>query len=610
MSDDKLPSFQHLRKWAWRMWHRSPTSRRCFFLVIPAVLIAVFCLAADSPWQAHGAGSSSANAGGNVVTSNEASQTPLPQASQTKGSSDQRIIAYINEHIRQGWKDFELEPSRPATDGEWIRRVYLDLIGRIPTAEETKKFTADKASDKREQLVDALLYSDEYIEEYARNWTNIWTNILIGRTGGTQQGTLVDREGLQQYLRSSFLYNKPYDDMVVELVSARGVNKPGEENYNGAVNFLLDNVEENATPATAKVSKIFLGTQVQCTQCHNHPFNDWNQASFWEMNAFFRQMRPLRTRDGRDIVSVELTDEDFPGENNDPSEAAIYYELRNGLLKIAFPKFIDGTTIDPQGYVDRVNRRQELARMISTTPQLSQTIANRMWGHFFGYGFTKPVDDMGPHNRPSHPELLDRLAQDFADYGYNLKQLMKWYVLSEPYSLSSSMVNGNKADDPTLGVKPMFSHFYMRQMSAEQLYESLIVATEADKSLGSYEQREQQKTRWLQQFSVAFGTDENDEATTFNGSIPQTLMMWNGDLIAQAIGNNSGSLLSQLAANSRMSDQQKIEHLYWTSLSRRPTRNELGLAQQLWQIHSGDSVTAMQDIYWAMLNTNEFILQH
>lgn len=539
-----------------------------------------------------------------------APQTPPPAASQDQGSSDARVIAYINEHIRQGWKDFGLEPSEAATDGEWLRRVYLDVIGRIPTAEETKSFTADRSSDKREKRVDALLYSDEYIEEYARNWTNIWTNILIGRTGGTEPRTLVNRDGLQQYLRSSFLYNKSYDDMVVELVSAQGVNKPGEENYNGAVNFLLDNVEEDATPATAKVSKIFLGTQVQCTQCHNHPFNDWKQSAFWEMNAFFRQMRPLRTRDGQDIVSVELTDEDFPGENNDPAEAAIYYELRNGLLKIAFPTFIDGTSIDPQGYVERVNRRHELARMIAESPQLPRTIVNRMWGHFFGYGFTKPVDDMGPHNRASHGDLLDKLATDFAEYGFNMKQLMKWYVLSEPYSLSSEMVASNTSDDPTLGVKPMFSHFYMRQMSAEQLYESLLVATQADKSAASYEQREQQKTRWLQQFSVAFGTDENDEATTFNGTIPQTLMMWNGELIQQAIGDGTGSLLYQLGWDAKLSDQQKIEQLYWTALSRRPTRAEMGLAQQVWRSHGGDTMAAMQDIYWAMLNTNEFILQH
>lgn len=545
-----------------------------------------------------------------VLGSSMAQAAPQTPATSNAATADQRVIAYINQHIRQGWQDFELKPSDEASDGEWLRRVFLDVIGRIPTAEETRKFTVDKASNKREELVDSLLYSDEYIEEYARNWTNIWTNILIGRTGGTQPRTMVDREGLQQYLRSSFLYNKPYDDLVVELVSAQGVNKPGEENYNGAVNFLLDNTDEDATPATAKVSKIFLGTQVQCTQCHNHPFNDWKQSAFWEMNAFFRQMRPLRTFDGRDIVSVELTDEDYPGENNDPSEAAIYYELRNGLLKIAFPKFIDGTTIDPQGYVERVNRRQELAKKIAASPQLSQTIVNRMWGHFFGYGFTKPVDDMGPHNRASHPELLDALAKDFADYGFDLKKLMKWYLLSEPYSLSSSRVAANTADDPTLGVKPMFSHFYMRQMTAEQLYESLLVATQADAAAGSYEEQEQRKTRWLQQFSVAFGTDENDEATTFNGTIPQTLMMWNGEMINQAIAGGNGSLLYQLAWDNKLSDQQKIEQLYWTALSRRPTRSELNVAQQVWRSHGGDTMAAMQDIYWAMLNTNEFILQH
>jgi hypothetical protein len=524
-------------------------------------------------------------------------------------SSDADVIGYINQLIRQGWKDNGVSPSKVATDGEWCRRVYLDVLGRIPTAEEVVKFTADRSPDKKARLIDRLLESDEYIEDYARNWTTIWTNILIGRTGGTDQNTLISREGLQQFLRRSFLQNKPYDQFAFELISANGTNRPGEEGYNGAVNFILDNLDENATPATAKTARIFLGLQVQCTQCHNHPFNEWKQEQFWSLNAFFRQTRGLRSGDGGRMAAVRLEDEDFAGEGVDPKEAEIYYELRNGLLKVAYPVFVDGTRIDPSGYVSEVNRRDQLAELVRKSPYLSKAIVNRTWAHFLGYGFTKPVDDMGPHNPPSNPELLDRLGQDFALHGYDLKQLVRWITLCEAYSLSSRYVQKNEKDNPLLGERPLFSHFYLRQMSAEQLYDSLIAATQADKTRGSFEEQERTKTMWLQQFAVAFGTDENDEATTFNGTIPQTLMMMNGELIQKATSGDPGTFLRQVA-DSGIKDNAKITLLYQAALARKPTREEVTLANQMWAVRKGDTLEALKDIWWVLLNSNEFILTH
>ena len=525
-----------------------------------------------------------------------------------ESSGDERID-YINAMLKQGWKDNEFTPSKDATDGEWVRRVFLDVVGRIPSAKETQAFMQDRSASKKSKLVTKLLTSDDYIEEYARNWTTIWTNILIGRTGGTGRRTLINREGMQQYLRRAFLRNKPYDEMAFELISANGSNRPGDSNFNGAVNFLLDNLNEKATPATAKISRIFLGLQVQCTQCHNHPFNNWKQDAFWSLNAFLRQARPLRTRQGRNIVKVDLEDEDFRGEGNDPEEAEIYYELRNGFLKVAYPKFIDGTKINPSGYVEDVNRRDELAKMVRKAPELSRAMVNRTWAHFLGYGFTKPIDDMGPHNAPSNPELLDMLSKDFATYGYDIKQLIRWITLSDAYALSSKATERNKLDDPTLGEKPQFSHFYLRQMSAEQLYESLIIATEAHKARGSYAEQESQKSKWLQQFSVAFGTDENDEATTFNGTIPQTLMMWNGDLISKATSADKGGLLQRVAADGSKNGA-KVNYLYMNTLGRRPTTSEIRAANEAWRFRKGNAVEALQDVFWVLLNSNEFILNH
>ena len=210
---------------------------------------------------------------------------------------------------------------------------------------------------------------------------------------------------MQKYLRDSFARNKPYDRMVYELVTATGSTAPGATDYNGAANFLVMKLDENAAQATAMTAKIFLGLQVQCTQCHNHPFNEWKQQTFWEFNAFFRQTRALRTfvPGTRDIAGAQLTNQDFAGENNDPSEARSFYELRNGLLESSFPVFVDGTEVPKSGYLEECDRRTELGKLIVKSPFMNKTIANRMWQHFLGYGFTKPVDDLGPHNNPSHP---------------------------------------------------------------------------------------------------------------------------------------------------------------------------------------------------------------
>jgi hypothetical protein len=550
---------------------------------------------------------------GIAVLTTLAGAQPRQRAGKANPAPDYGIaqVRTINEHIRTQWKDWSITPSAPANDGEWCRRVYLDILGRVPSVAELTAFLKDDAEDKKAQLVETLLNDEKYTEEYARNWTTLWTNILIGRSGGTEDNTPISRPGMQKYLRDSFARNKPYDRMVRELVSATGVTTPGASEFNGAANFLVGKLEENATLATADTAKIFLGLQVQCTQCHNHPFNEWKQQKFWELNAFFRQTRALRERvpGSNDIASAQLANEDFGGESGDPDRAEIFFELRNGEMKVAYPVFVDGTEVAPSGFVQEVNRRDELAKLIVNSEYMPKAMVNRVWAHFLGYGFTKPVDDLGPHNAPSHPELLDYLGVQFRENSFNIKELMKWVALSEPYSLSSKISAGNKADDPTLGEQPKFSHFYLRQMSAEQLYESLLTATHAQETQASYEEQEKTKREWLSQFVIAFGNDEGLEATTFNGTIPQALMMMNGDLVKKATSGEQGSFLWKIA-NSNLSNVQKIEYLFQAGLARKPNNNELTIANKLLVARKGDPVAALQDMWWAVLNSNEFILNH
>jgi len=541
-----------------------------------------------------------------------ASGNPSAKPPSRGGSLPQ--VALINEHLRLSWQANQISPSPVATDGEWCRRVFLDLIGRIPTVEELEHFLAEPAQERRAALVERLLGADDskYLEEYARNWTTHWTNLLIGRSGGTERNSLVNREGLQQSLRRALQRNLPYDRLAYELIAAKGVSRPGEESFNGFVNFLSGSLQDKAVQATAKTSQVFLGLQIQCTQCHNHPFNQWKQNQFWEMNAFFRQTRALKQfKGGQQVAAIDLVNEDFGGENNKPDEAAIFYELRNGQTKASFPTFVDGTRLKSRsGLIIEVDRRTELAKLIVASENLATAYVNRLWAHFFGYGFTKPVDDMGPHNPPSHPELLATLATEFRQHGYDQKELMRWIVLSEPYGLSSKLTPRNKKDEPSLGERPMFSRFYLRQMRAEELYESLLVATEAQNTETDYAKQETKKRQWLDQFTLAFGTDDNEETTTFNGTIPQTLMMMNGEMMQKATSVDKGSFLYRVASDAKLKNAAKIQHLYLAALSRKPTPQEIALANELLTLRQGDAVAALQDIWWAVLNSNEFIFNH
>ena len=520
-------------------------------------------------------------------------------------------VTMINEIIEQGWRDFEIRPAAEADDSTWCRRVYLDVIGRVPDRTELAEFLTSKGKDKRAVLVDTLLHDDKYTEEYAGHWSTVWTNILIGQSGGNGRDSMISRAGMQKYLRDSFARNKSYDRIVFDLVTATGSTKPGTDNFNGAVNFLIDKVnEEKGVLATSSTSRIFLGQQVQCTQCHNHPFNQWKQQMFWEFNSFFRQTRSLRRFvDGtRDIDHAELIDEDFAGEANDPDDALVFYELRNGLTRVAYPVFTDGTAIDVSGYVSDVKRRGELGRMMLSSENMDKMGVNRMWSLFLGFGFTKPVDDLGPHNPASHPELLAKLAAEFRKNSYDLKQLITWITLSRPYNLAPVLGSNNEIDDPSIGEMPKFSRFYLRQMSAEQLYQSLVTATDAS-SQGSYEEQERQRNRWLQQFVVAFGTDEGDEATTFNGSIPQALMLFNGDLTKKAISTSGGSFIDRLSKTGK-SPRDRVNDLFIAGLARRPSRNEMTIASKLLIARKGKEKDMLQDMWWAILNSNEFIMQH
>lgn len=522
--------------------------------------------------------------------------SPAPRTTPTStprvGNSNSEIVAFINRAIREGWQDNEVTPSPTSDDSEWLRRAYLDIVGHIPTAEQAQAFLTSKAPDRRERLVESLLDDEDYV----RNWTTIWTNLLVGRSNPRE----VDRPALKKYLRESFATNRPWDDVVGEFISAQGNHQE-----NGATNFLLAHVNDQALPATATTARLFLGQQLQCLQCHDHPFNDWKQKKFWGFHGFFSQME---VESGR--TAVALVD-------SGAIPDGIFFERRNGLMEATYPEF-NGRRFRPEDINDETRLRKELAELMTTgeTTDVAQAFVNRIWQHFFGAAFTPVVDDMGPHAVPSHPELLDGVTRSFVQSGYDVKQLIRWVTSSEAYQLSSQFSDTNQIDDPAIGQMPLFSRVYVKSMTVEQAFDSVMVATRASDALGSdWEAVDRERQRIQRQFVMQWETEDNDEADLFDGSVPQALMMMNSPLIQTALDSSKGTYIGRVVRSNR-SEAEKIEAVAMAALSRRPSAGEIAAVRQL--ARSGERhpnfeqgfSSSLEDLFWAYLNSNEFILIH
>jgi hypothetical protein len=532
-------------------------------------------------------------------------EPPATAAHERQPQEPKDVVAFIDSRLKKSWKTGGVKPSPRANDGEWLRRVYLDLVGHIPPEGAVDAFLRDEDEglEKRTTVVEQLVKQSDY----ARNWSTLWTNLLVGRQ---PRNPGVNREQLEKFLRDSFSANVPWNEVVYELVSAEGTPE-----QNPATNFLLAHLNNDAVPATAMTARLLLGVQVQCMQCHDHPFQNDKQGHFWELKSFFAQTEMASTAPAGmgsgDMAPVrELVSRKVGG--------PIYYETRRGEMRVAYPIYA-GHKIDPG---PGVNRRRELARLIAKGDdrQVALALVNRMWQHFFGYGFTRPVDDMGPHNPPTNPEILDRLADEFIASGYDLKQLCRWITTTDAYQRTSVLRPENRSDNPANGAPAAFSRVYLKPMTAEQLYDSLLLATQAKSSARTeWSDPGRRRQDWVRQFVMSYGTDENDEATVPAGSISQALVMMNDSIVRSALSVEPGTLLDDVL-HARASDATKIRRLCRSALSRDPKPAELTAALEQLRAESNEADTpkarqqaqsqALQDIFWAFLNSNEFAFVH
>lgn len=501
-------------------------------------------------------------------------------------------VKSINELLEGAWKSAKVESSDGASDEEFLRRAYLDFLGRIPRFDEARTFLLNKEPDKRLKLIDMLASHPDF----AKNFATTWRILLIGRGNADRD---VNGDALETWLRRRFADNKPWNETVRELVAAKGSNKD-----NGAVNYTLAHMDNGAANLTSNTTRLFLGQQIQCTQCHDHPSNDWKQSHFWGINAFFKAIRSERHETVSDtgalvVDYVELTDRELGGDLNRFAS----YDRRDGQVRTVGPQFLDGTKVDPSVDVDR---RKKLADLMTKPDNLDlpKAFVNRMWAHFMGRGIVHTVDDFGDHNPPSNPELLELLAAEFAADGFNVKNLARWIAASKAYHLSSKAMYGNDNDEV------LYSHMMPKPFNPEQLYESLLIATNADKVGGG--DSNLARNQFANQFVSTFANDDGEQSLNFQGTIPQALMMMNGDLIAKATSGQTGSFLRKLVDEAKLQRDPHdfiLTRLYLSALSRMPNPKERQAFLRVMKTDPAPELVA-SDLFWALLNSNEFILNH
>lgn len=539
---------------------------------------------------------------------------PPPPIKLTIASKDKDVqdtVKFINQKLSKQWEENKIIHSRWADDHEFIRRASLDIIGRIATPAEITEYFKDPADTRRSLLVDRLLAKPEY----AIHWANVWSNWLLTRSGFFGSGIYHDEmvKWLEDQLADSRV---GYDQIVRKLISATGKNTE-----NGAVNFVLAHVGDNVpadrrnedgmfemVPITSRITRTFLGTQVQCAQCHDHPFqNNIKQKHFWGVNAFLRQVErvgniPMQRQNG--LTMLELRD----NPNVNP-KAKVFFEKRNGVVLEAKAEFLPngeerGSRLSSEAVGNQ--RRVDLANYVVEHENFGKAIVNRMWGVFFGRGIIQPYDDFNDQNQPTNPELLNELASRFRNYNYDLRKLIRWIANSDAYNLS---VVTNPTNDKQ-EQEGHFSRMLLKSMSPEQLFESLMIASNSNLAEKA-EEKKKLREQWLTRLVSNFGDDEGNEVN-FNGTVVQALLMMNGEDLNSAVTRKEKGTVATAIAHNRTPDGV-ISELYLAAFNRKPSARELKEIKESFRLlksRDKDVNAPFHDLFWALLNSNEFILNH
>ncbi len=487
------------------------------------------------------------------------------------------LAKLIDKAVGDKLKAEGVTASPLAADAEFLRRVYLDITGHIPSADKAAAFLDDKDPNKRAKIIDELLAS----EDYGKHLADIWQALLIPKNSDNRR---LDAEPMAKWLQEHFNKNQPWNQMVHDLLTASG-----PQDKNGATTFFVANA--TVDKMTDEVTKVFLGVQLQCAQCHNHPFTEWKQTEYWGMAAFFMKVqstRPQAAAKNGTSPTVEEADK--------VSAARTLCRNRPRWCRRSSSPPRSRRSVRPSPY------RPVLANWLTTAqnPYFSKAMANRIWSQYFGRGIVNPVDDMHDDNPASHPELLQELANQFAKNDFDVKFLVRAICNSQTYQ-SGSKLNSD-------AVPNLFANMSVKVLSGEQLFDSLgnVLGTAGGRAAGEARKGAMGKgaggNNQRAVFVAFFGADETASVTEYQSGIPQALNLMNSQRI-------NGAIQANPLVRSTSPTNVVIEKLYLSTLSRRPTPAEMEKLTAY--VKKADTSTkAYGDILWALLNSSEFTLNH
>jgi hypothetical protein len=506
----------------------------------------------------------------------------------------------IDRLIVQELQSDKIAPAPLTTDEQFIRRVTLDLTGELPLAAEVEEFVADKNPQKRSQLIDRLLDSDDY----AKHWARYWRDVTSARTTVAQAFIRIARDtALESWLTGQFKANRTWAEIARDMITAQGeLQLGGEAPAIGPAAFLLGAIGPDAiNERTAETSRLFLGIQIQCAQCHDHPSDIWKRNQFHELAAFFGRTRDRIVRTGgmgRGVALVSTTD----GEHQMPN-------LKEpGKSTTMNPRFLDGREI-PQGLGDK-ERRQALADFITSKDNywFAAAFVNRIWGEFMGQAFYQPVDDMGPSKEAVFPSVLTRLAASFRADNYDIKNLMRTILNSQTYQRQIRL--GESLDQHM-----HFAAAYPTRLRADALWQALVntLGTLKDPPRPDMGRRPPNAAaaglfRRLQSMEAAFmrefGFDPSLKPDEIEGTVPQALLLMNNPSIAERIQAKDANSLGPILKN-HPQDDDALKALYLKTLARKPTDREMEKCRK-YIAKVGNRAEAYEDLLWALINSTEF----
>jgi Protein of unknown function (DUF1549)/Protein of unknown function (DUF1553) len=485
---------------------------------------------------------------------------------------------YVDTLVHKKLKDLRIAPSELCTDEAFIRRVYIDVIGLLPTPEEYDRFMKNPATNKRDVLVDELLGR----KEFAELWVMKWAELLQIKSSNqvSYKATLL----YYNWLQDKVSRNVPVNEWVKELLGATGgtFKNPATNYYQNETDILK--VSEN-------VAQVFMGMRIQCSQCHNHPFDRWTMNDYYGFAAFFSQIGRKGTDDPREIVVFNSGG----GEVTQP--------LTKQVMK---PKFLGGIEPDVAGK----DRRQVMADWLASpeNPYFATNLSNIVWAHFFGKGIIDEVDDVRVSNPPSNGELLAEMGKKFTEYKYDFKKLVRDICTSRTYQLSTVPNESNAGDTRN------FAHQTVRRIRAETMLDVISAATETKNKFPGL-------PLGARAVQIADGNVTNYFLTTFGRAtresvcscevkleptLSQSLHMLNGDATTQRI--RQGTLVPKRLAEKKTADQI-IEEMYLRTLVRRPSPIEMDRLRAALN-DEPDKAKGLEDVFWALMNTREFVFNH